>query len=216
MKHRVRTLFVSILAIALLAWSLRHANLTDVWRQIRHMDVVAISLALGLLVVQMSIRAVRWKYLLAPVGRAHFQNTLRTTVIGFAASNVLPARAGEVLRPYLLARREGFNAASAFATIVMERVLDMIAVLLLLATFVVVHGPAGYSPAFKRVVQLTAAAAAGGAVVLLLVSWTLATHPERIGRFVFRAGRILPHRVAETLSRLAQTFSEGFLVMRRP
>src|SRR5262249_5145126 len=111
---------------------------------------------------------------------------------------------------------EGFSAASAFATIVMERVLDMLAVLLLLATFVVGHGLAGYSPALQRIVQLTAAAAAGGAVVLLLVSWTLATHPERIGRFVFRTGRILPHRVAETLSRLAQTFSEGFLVVRRP
>ena len=53
------------------------------------------------------------------------------TVIGFAASAVLPARAGEVLRPWLLARKEGLSATAAFATIILERVLDTVMVLLL-------------------------------------------------------------------------------------
>lgn len=216
MKHRIRTLAVSVLAIALLAWSLRHANLGDVWRQVRHMDGSSIAIAIGLLGVQMTIRATRWRYLLTPFGVARFRNTFRTTIIGFAASNVLPARAGEVIRPYLLARREGFSAASAFATIVMERVLDLISVLLLLALFVRGHGLGGYPAALQRVVQVSAAVAGGGALVLLAVSWTLATHPERIGHFVLRAGRLLPHRIAHGLSRVARTFSEGFLVMRRP
>jgi glycosyltransferase 2 family protein len=216
MKHRVRALALSVLAIALLAWSFRHANLADVWRQIRQMDAISIVVAVGLLAVQMAIRAIRWQYLLEPVGRAHFQNTFRTTVIGFAASNVLPARAGEVLRPYLLARREGFSAAAAFATVIMERVTDMMAVLVLLAVFVFGTGLGHYSGAMQRIVQLSAGIAVVAVVVLLGVSWTLASHPERIGRFVLRADRVLPSRIAHALSKLVRTFSEGLLVMRRP
>jgi len=60
---------------------------------------------------------------------------VRATAVGFAASSVLPARAGEVIRPYFLARREGKgkSATGAFATIILERLLDMMTVLVLLA-----------------------------------------------------------------------------------
>lgn len=216
MKHRIRMLVVSLLAIALLAWFLRHANLGDVWRQIRHVEVMPVVVAIVLLGLQMAIRAERWRDLLEPVGMAHFRNTFRTTVIGFAASNVLPARAGEVLRPYLLARREGFSAAATFATIVMERVMDLIAVLTLLAAFVLGRGLGVYPDAMQRVVLVSALVAGGASLFLLVMAWTLASHPERIGHFVLRAGRLLPHRIAHGLSRLARTFSEGLLVMRRP
>ena len=47
----------------------------------------------------------------------------KTTVIGFGESAVLPARAVEWIRPYLLARREGLSATATFATILAERIL---------------------------------------------------------------------------------------------
>ena len=62
-----------------------------------------------------------------------FRNAFRTTIIGFTATFLLPARVGEVLRPYLLARQEGFTAPATFATVVIERLLDVTAVLLLFA-----------------------------------------------------------------------------------
>lgn len=216
MKHRVRALAVSVLAIALLAWSFRHANLADVWRQIRQMDTSSVLIAVVLLGVQMCIRAERWTHLLAPVGVPRFRNALRTTIIGFAVSNVLPARAGEVLRPYLLARREGFSATATFATIVMERVLDLMSVLALLAVALIVEGLGRYSGAMQHVVRLSAALAVGGVVVLLAVTWSLASHPERIERFVLSADRVLPRRMAHALAKVVRAFGEGFLVIRRP
>jgi len=50
----------------------------------------------------------------------------------------------------------------------------------------------------------------------MTVMWTLATHPERIGRLVARSDRWLPHRMAHTLGGLARTFSQGFAVAREP
>ena len=65
-------------------------------------------------------------------------------MIGFAALGVLPARAGDVLRPYLLARQERLSVTATMATIVIERVLDLVAVLLLLAVYVFGFADSGH------------------------------------------------------------------------
>src|SRR5262245_56907682 len=90
--------------------------------------------------LNLAIRALRWQYLLEPLGAASFSNAFRATAVGFAASAVLPARAGEVIRPYFLARQEDMSATGAFATVILERLLDLVTVLILLAVFVVAFG----------------------------------------------------------------------------
>ena len=135
-RVRIRTVLVSVLAIALFAWFLNHANLADVWVQVRRARLDLLVVGFVMVVLSYVIRAYRWQYLLRPIGRTRFRTAFRTTVIGAAALAVLPARAGDVLRPYLLARQEGLSASATLATIVMERVLDLIAMLVLLALYV--------------------------------------------------------------------------------
>jgi glycosyltransferase 2 family protein len=215
MGPRIRTALIFILAIALFAWFLRGVDLSAVGDQIRRARADLLALSFVPLAVTYLARTMRWLHLLEPIGRARFTNAFRTTVIGFAAIGLLPARAGDVLRPYLLARREGFKAASTFATVVMERVLDLVTVLVLLALYVLVLGGRETLPRhLLGPVEASAAIAALGAVVLIAMAWTLATHPERIGRLVLRSGRVLPAKVAHSLSALARTFSEGFAVAR--
>ena len=214
---RTRTALVSLLAIALLAWFLRHANLADVWAQVRRARVDYLFFAFLFVGVTYWVRAWRWQFLLAPLGPTRFRTAFRTTVIGFAALSLLPARAGDLLRPYLLARQENLPVPATFATIVMERVLDLVAVVALLALFVWGYADdATLSGSLRRSVEISAAFAAGAAVALLALMWVLATHPERIGTIVFSAARVLPRRMAHTLSAVASTFSSGFAVARRP
>ena len=214
---RTRTALVSLLAIALLAWFLRHANLADVWAQVRRARRDYLFYAFLFVGVTYWVRAWRWQFLLAPLGPTRFRTAFRATVIGFAALSLLPARAGDLLRPYLLARQENLPVPATFATIVMERVLDLVAVVGLLAFFVWgVSDEATLSGALRRSVEISAAFAAGAAVALLALMWVLATHPERIGTIVFSAARVLPKRMAHKLSAVASTFSSGFAVARRP
>lgn len=214
---RIRTALVSLLAIALLAWFLRHANLTDVWSQVRRARVDFLFLGLLFVGVTYWVRAWRWQFLLAPLGPTRFRTAFRTTVIGFAALSLLPARAGDLLRPYLLAKQENLPVPATFATIVMERVLDLVAVVALLAFFVWGYSDeATLSGSLRRSVEISAAFAAGAAVTFLVLMWVLATHPERIGTIVFSAARVLPKRMAHKLSAVASTFSSGFAVARRP
>ena len=148
---RRRTLVVSILAAVIFAWFLSHANVAEVWAQVRRARGELLVASFAAVVLSYLIRAWRWQYLLAPIGPTRFRTAFRTTVIGFAALGVLPARAGDVLRPYLLARQEGFSVSATIATIILERVLDLMAVLVLLAVYVWwIADPATIPPALLR------------------------------------------------------------------
>ena len=214
---RIRTVLVSVLAIALLGWFLQHANLADVWVQVRKARLDLLIVGFVLVVVTFVIRAHRWQYLLRPIGPTRFRTAFRTTVIGAAALGVLPARAGDLLRPYLLARQEGLSTSATFATIVMERVLDLIAMLVLLAVYVWGTADSSRLPeSLRQGIEVSAAVAGVASVMLVGLTWVMATHPERVGRLVFRAAGMLPHAMADRLSGYARTFSAGFAVAREP
>jgi uncharacterized protein (TIRG00374 family) len=208
---------VSLLAIALLAWFLSHSNLGAVWDHLRTANVTMLIVGFGFVVLTYLTRTIRWQALLTPLGPVRFRTTFRTTIIGFAALGLLPARAGDLLRPYLLAKREGVPAPATFATVVLERVLDLVAVLALLAIFVWGFSDSSNMPeGFRRPIEASAAVAGVAAIVLLVVMWVLASHPERIGTLVRAAARVLPHALAEKLADVATAFSRGFAAAKRP
>jgi uncharacterized protein (TIRG00374 family) len=186
--------------------------------EMRSARVDLLVLALALTAAMALVRAERWQYLLAPLGPTRFWVAFRTTIIGFAASFVLPARAGEVLRPYLLARREGLPATAAFATIIVERVLDLLAVLILLGAFFLFlqGGEAAAAPTLFQAVLLGGAAVALAGVGLLVTMFFMAGHPDRLHRVVLRMERVLPSRLAASLAQLLRVFVQGLAAVRSP
>jgi uncharacterized protein (TIRG00374 family) len=211
----LRTAIVSLLALALLAWFVRGTNLTDVWVQLQQVRPGLLVLSLILVCLTYVGRTIRWRYLLSPLGHTRFRTVFRTTVIGFGALGLLPIRVGDVIRPYLLARQEGLSVSSVFATVVMERVLDLVAVLALLALYVWgFTGGSELSPRLLNPIKVSATIAAAAAAVLLAIMWVLATHPERIGGFVAALARVLPGRLSNRVGGLASAFSSGFAATR--
>ena len=95
MRPRLRTVVIFLLTAALLAFFLRDANPAAMWAETRRADPRLLLAALGATLLNYVLRAWRWQSLLAPIGVTHYAVALRTTIIGFAASAVLPARAGE-------------------------------------------------------------------------------------------------------------------------
>ena len=217
MRPRARTVLILLVTVGLLAFFLRGADMGGVWAETRRADPRLLLLALGATFLTYVIRAWRWQSMLAPLGPTRFSTALRTTIIGFAASAVLPARAGEVLRPYLLARREHLNATAAFATIVIERLIDLATVLVLFGAFISLM-PAGAvgDPAMLAHVKFWGGVAAAGALAGMVLLFALAGHPERLGRAALRVERVLPARVAAIVARVVETFAQGLAVMRSP
>jgi uncharacterized protein (TIRG00374 family) len=218
MRAHLRTAVAALLGVILLALFLRNANLHDVWVEVTRARTDLVLLSVGITALTYVLRAVRWQYLLSPIGRVGFGNALRMTVIGFAASAVLPARAGEVLRPWLLARKEGLSATAAFATIILERVLDTVMVLLLFGVFLLFADSdfaRGDPLAFSRL-KIGGAVTALVSVVALAVMFFLAGHPRTLDSFKAGFERLLPARFAAAGTRFLRTFADGLAIVRQP
>jgi uncharacterized protein (TIRG00374 family) len=210
-RLRWHTLFIAGLTLGLLWLFFRNVELRETWRAITHARPGLILAAVVVTLLTYIIRAWRWQALLRPIGHARFRTAFRTTVIGFTATFLLPARVGEILRPYLLARTEGLKTTAAFATVIIERLLDVSTVVMLFAIAIpIVNVDVGAE------VKTASAIAAAGAVAGLIVLFTLAGHPERLGRWAGKLARHLPARAAQATEHLVRTFAEGLRVMRHP
>ena len=218
MSSRLRAALVLVLTVGLLAFFLRGVDPRAVWAEARHANALLLATAILVVLVTYGLRAFRWQYLLAPIGPTRFVTAFQTTVIGFAASFLLPARAGEVLRPYLLARREQLPPTAAFATIILERLLDLITVLLLFGVFVLAVDPGSLSgdPALYARVKTGGLLAAAASVAGLAVLFALAGHPERVGRLALKVERVLPEKLARAVAGFVESFAQGLAVMRQP
>jgi uncharacterized protein (TIRG00374 family) len=210
-RRHWQPLLIAVLTAGLLWMFFRNVDLRQAWDAARRAHLWLIGLGVSVTFLTYTIRAIRWRILLAPVGPVRFRTTFRTTVIGFTAIFLLPGRVGEVLRAYLVARQENLKATSTFATVIVERLLDMVTVLLLFAVALPLVGVDVGSEI--RWAGVIAAAAAVGAFGLLFL---FAGHPERLGRLAGRLGRRLPRKAADMLARVVQTFAEGLAVMRSP
>ena len=218
MRAHVRTAIVLLLAAGLLFLFLRNTDFSDVAAEIgraRADLLIASLLVTGLTYV---LRAARWRYLLEPIGRVGLGLALKTTVIGFAATALLPARAGELLRPYLLARKAGLSATATFATVIVERLLDTITVVLLFAAYLLVFdtGMSTADAATFGQIKIGGAVAGAACVVVLVVLFFLASHPGTLERLTAGIAKVLPARLAGRVSGLLRTFVEGLAVVRQP
>ena len=105
-----------------------------------HGNAFLLCVAFVACVAGFAIRAWRWKILASGIGRTRFRTLWIATVVGFAANSVLPARLGEVVRPYVLARLDSVPFGGAIATVVVERILDAIIVFAGLAIYIAAGG----------------------------------------------------------------------------
>jgi uncharacterized protein (TIRG00374 family) len=221
-RSYVRNAIVLAVAVGLIGLFLRNVDLWRVAGDIVRARPEWLALSVTTTFLNLAIRALRWQYLLEPLGHTTFGAAFRATAVGFAASSVLPARAGEVIRPYFLARtekhQERMTATGAFATIILERLLDIVAVLVLLAVYVALSGDelARTNPLVVTGLKWSGGIAAAGAFAALLVLFVLAGDPERLRRTMERLERVLPSALAGMIARIAEKFARGLAAIRSP
>lgn len=218
MRRHARTILAAALGAGLMAFVLRGADLGRVGDALTSARGDLIALGLLAMVATDVARALRWRHLLEPLGRVGRVAALRATVMGLAATAVLPGRVGEVLRPYVLARRERLSASAAIGTVALERLLDVAAILAIFGFSAVVFEPRGGAGGGGLLPALNAAAAAAAGLALgaLGLAYAAATRPASVGRRVARVTSALPAGLSRRLGRLSHGFSEGLEALRRP
>jgi uncharacterized protein (TIRG00374 family) len=136
MSRRTQFVVGLLLAAVLIGWFLRRADLPQVVALLGAADLRAVALAcltVGLTSLQ---RAWRWRRLLAPLGTFAIRDLWAAIVMG-AAVSLLPGRMGEVARPMFLAQRASISTSVGLGSVVLERILDVVAILMLLAAYLV-------------------------------------------------------------------------------
>jgi len=217
MTRHIRSVIILLLTVGLMAFFLRNANLSRVWSEVLSARWDLLLAGVVLTLVAYLLRVERWRHLLYPIGNPKFGSALRATVIGFAANALLPGRVGEVVRPLVLARRERLSATATFATIVVERLLDLLAVCLIVAGFVTLSGfeTSAASGELLETLETAAVVAGGLAVATLGGVFLLAANPARAGRVVHRWAIRAPGGLVRPLTSFAERFLEGLAVTRQ-
>src|SRR5688500_11844739 len=143
MRLTRHTAVIAIATFGLLIFFFRQANLGGVWRALITADPVLVLAAIAVTAQTYIVRTWRWQILLSPIQRLSFMPVFRATVVGFATTFLLPARAGELIRPWMLSRETGISASAAFATVIVERLFDLVAVLALFLVWRLLPAPPG-------------------------------------------------------------------------
>jgi uncharacterized protein (TIRG00374 family) len=113
-----------LISIVALAIAFRQVNFQAVWGALVGVNYWLLALSLVPLLLFLVLRAFRWRLLFYPKNGLHIVNLWAVINIGYLLSNIFPARLGDVARAYLIGDTEEVSRASAFSTIVAERVLD--------------------------------------------------------------------------------------------
>jgi len=129
---RKRHLLISIIIVILSSYyAFKNVSIAELRDALISVHYIYLFPAVSLVALSFLIRAVRWRYLVSSVKKVKTINLFSPLMVGFMG-NMLPARAGELIRAYLLGKKEKVSFSASFATIFVERLLDMAMLLLLL------------------------------------------------------------------------------------
>ena len=156
------------ISLGFLALALRGIHLGDLWAALRQANYLWLAPAVGVMVALLAMKAWRWQLLFRPEHHLPFGSVFTALCAGYLASNVLPARLGEVVRLVLLVSEQPVSVARTFSTIVVERLLDL---LTLLVVLVVLLPFVQLSPGMTQAAQLLGILALAGAAAMILLSF---------------------------------------------
>ena len=196
-------LAVSVLFLALLLWQV---DFDELRMSLRDVDPLWLLPAIPAYALALWFRALRWRTLLKPSIDIGSRDVFELMVIGLAANNILPVRAGELIRAGLLQRQHGGRWTIGFGTILVERVLDGLVLAAMLAVTIAFAG----GTALLGLVAVLAGVAFVFATALLVA---LALRPSLIVAFARRLIGLLPARVRPMLVGWVAGFIEGMTTL---
>ncbi|MEP6688283.1 MAG: lysylphosphatidylglycerol synthase transmembrane domain-containing protein [Gemmatimonadales bacterium] len=215
-RRNVSAVLGVALAVVLLVWALRGVHLSEVMAHLRNAHLAALLAAACIATLTYPIRLVRWRLLLrAPDGGPLPATPLwHAVAIGFMANNILPFRAGELVRLLAAFRLAGVRFSSVLSSVAVERIFDALAVVALFSVALLASDlPPDVAVGGVSVRHAAQAAGALGVAALtgalLVVAFPLAA--ERLLRAILPAGRL-----TERLVVLIEGIRHGLSVLRSP
>jgi len=209
-RRRARLLYVAIVLVTLLFsyLALSQIDFARAWRALKSSDYVWLIPALAAWGLGNVARAMRWRSLFAIGRRPPLGPVLNATMVGYFYNNILPVRAGEAARVVVLRQRSSASAVEIVGTVLIERVYDLMTVLVIFFAAEPWLPHVGWLKA-AAIAAIVLAAAIGVVVIVL------ARYGERPVHLVLRPLRRVPVLSDARLERAASELAHGLSGLRR-
>lgn len=206
MKQRVRVILGILVSLLFFIWAIWGVQWGEFWQSLRGARYVYLIPAALLIYLISWVRAYRWRLLMGDQPGLQLGRVFRFVNIGYFFNNVLPAKVGEVVRGYLAGRVISGGFGQAASSLLIERLLDVLCVVVLLVILLPFVALPGW---IVRGGILFGGAAIAGAVALIVLSRYGARGVDWLWRWV---GRI-PLVGREGVRRAMLSLMEGFRVL---
>jgi hypothetical protein len=219
----------AVISIACLYLAFRNIRWTELVAALRSVNVAILALAALSILGDVGLRSLRWRALLTPVSAVSAADAFDFLNIGVLANSVLPFRAGEFIRAILLGQKRDVSKSAVFATVVVERVFDIL-MLVILAVILMAAMP--LHPAVRRTILFFGAAGLGmlalfwwasGSLAANETTWLSSWARKSIAWVAGSPDQSLQHGMRRVVSMLLRriwgmmrSFSGGLGVLRSP
>ena len=153
------------------------------------------------------LRSLRWQFLLNPIKRIPVANLFSALLIGYAANTILPAHLGEFLRAYVIGRKRNISVSSAMATIVVERIIDVLSIVFIMAITLVIYP-------FPDWVKKSGYIMFGFAIGLFVFLILMKAYTETTMKFIHAMLKPFPQTITAQVDRLSRSFLDGLKPMK--
>lgn len=216
-KHLIITLLITSGA---LYYTFKNITFSELLKALSTVNYISLMPAILIIVLTYFFRAIRWKYLVAPL-----KNGVKTTnlfsplMIGFMG-NLLPARAGEFIRAYLLGKKEDLSFSVSFATVFVERMFDLIILMLIMTWLLVFRADIFLSAGnFKDVAVISILRKFGFTTLALSIgivifSYLLLHFREKMLNVVRIIIRPFPEKVSLKIIEFINSFAQGLGILK--
>ncbi len=209
----IKRLVAGIALGAFFLWlALRNVQFSEMAATLRGASLTAFGLFCVMHLVSLGVRSLRWRILVRPLADVPARRLLSPLAIGFMVNFLLPGRAGEIVRAWLFGRREKVSTSATFATVVVERLFDGLAIICFLAPapFLLGAGDPGLLARIRWAALLLPVVYVAILATLILLSH----HREALTAFLSRHPVVQRRPLLARGVHLVERFCEGLGVLR--
>jgi hypothetical protein len=138
-RHLLKLLIGFALGAGFFYLAVRGINIQQMLAAFAQADYGLVVLAVAVMMAAHLLRAMRWRFLLAPVKMLSTRSLFSALLIGYAANSFVPAHLGEFLRALVVGKKHRISASAALGSIVVERIVDVVSLIAVMALVLIVH-----------------------------------------------------------------------------
>lgn len=208
----IKNIIIGIILVLSIYYSFKGNDLVQLWDYIKTANLWFIIIPIPIMVLSHWFRATRWKVILEPIKPdVKMRNLFATVMIGYAVNNIVP-RGGEIVRPWIYSRKEKISFSGTLATIVLERLLDLLMLVLLFAVVFIYFSDKILAVMPSSIDYKNIAVIILLITVVLIISFYPPFFEFLIRKLIKPISEKLYHRVLDIFNK----FGQGFAVIKNP